>query len=136
MRADGRVDPVGMPGMLLGIDLRPPIPDVEAGLAPGDAMLLYTDGVTEAGPRSAMLGEAGLMRALAAGAADRGPERLVERVEALAVGAQAGEPRDDIALLAIAAGAVLAGQADLLSTGRKPEQSTRIQPMRPSRAAR
>jgi serine phosphatase RsbU (regulator of sigma subunit) len=102
VRAGGRVDPVGVAGMLLGIDTRPPIPDVEARLAPGDAMLLYTDGVTEAGPRSAMLGEDGLVRLLAAQGGS-GPELLVERVEALAVGAQAGEPRDDIALLAIAA---------------------------------
>jgi serine phosphatase RsbU (regulator of sigma subunit) len=102
VRADGRVDPVGVAGMLLGIDKRPPIPDVEARLAPGDSMLLYTDGVTEAGPRSAMLGEDGLVRLLTE-TARTGPERLVERVEALAVDAQAGEPRDDIALLAVAA---------------------------------
>jgi hypothetical protein len=104
LRTGGRVEPVGRAGMLLGIDRDPPIPDVTAHLAPGESMLLFTDGVTEAGPRKAMLGESGLMRLLA-GQQLSDPEALVARVEAIAVGAQAGEPRDDIALLAIAASA-------------------------------
>ena len=63
-------------------------------------MVLYTDGVTEAGPRTALLGEQGLAELLSAHAGDD-PERLLEAVENAAVTADVGEPRDDIALLAL-----------------------------------
>jgi serine phosphatase RsbU (regulator of sigma subunit) len=63
-------------------------------------MLLYTDGVTEAGPREAPFGHSGLA-ALLGGLAGRTPEQVVDAVEQAVVGAQAGEPRDDIALLAL-----------------------------------
>jgi serine phosphatase RsbU (regulator of sigma subunit) len=62
--------------------------------------VVYTDGVTEAGPRAALLGEEGLAVLIAAHAgAD--PARLLEAIENAAVTADAGAPRDDIALLAI-----------------------------------
>jgi GAF domain-containing protein len=100
--ADGRVSSVGAPGSMLGVATDPQLVDVTAVLAPGDLALLYTDGVTEAGPRNAMLGEEGLVRLVRA-STGADVEDLVRRVEAAAVGAQPGEPRDDIALLAIAA---------------------------------
>jgi sigma-B regulation protein RsbU (phosphoserine phosphatase) len=78
----------------------PPLPDCEVSLAARDTMVLYTDGVTEAGPRAALLGEEGLAVLIAAHAgAD--PARLLEAIENAAVTADAGAPRDDIALLAI-----------------------------------
>ena len=43
----GNVEPVGAPGMLLGIDGTPDLSDAEVELAPGDSLLVYTDGVTE-----------------------------------------------------------------------------------------
>ena len=74
--------------------------DAEFGLHPHDLMLLYTDGVTEAGPRDAPLGQRGLT-ALIRGLAGRTPEQIVDAVEQAVVAAQPGEPRDDIALLAL-----------------------------------
>ena len=77
-----------------------PVFDTEFPLHPGDLMLLYTDGVTEAGPRDAPFGHRGLSNLIAT-LADRAPEQIVDAVEQAVVGAQAGEPRDDIALLAL-----------------------------------
>ena len=65
-------------------------------------LLLYTDGVTEAGPRDAPFGEDGLVAVLA-GLAGQTPQAVVDAVERAVVAAQPGDPRDDIALLAIAA---------------------------------
>ncbi|MGZ6695328.1 MAG: GAF domain-containing SpoIIE family protein phosphatase [Solirubrobacteraceae bacterium] len=103
LRGDGSVDPAGRYGGLLGLieDVR--LHDAETVLAPGDVMLLYTDGVTEAGPRTAPLGQDGLTELLAR-LAGHEPQAIVDEVESAVVGAQTGEPRDDIALLALRAG--------------------------------
>ncbi|MGI5248422.1 PP2C family protein-serine/threonine phosphatase [Actinacidiphila glaucinigra] len=50
-RADGRVQGVGRSGSLLGILADVRLTDVPFRLAPGDALLLYTDGATEARAR-------------------------------------------------------------------------------------
>jgi hypothetical protein len=47
-RADGRVEAPAVEGMLVGLLEHPPPPTRTMSLAPGDALLLYTDGVTEA----------------------------------------------------------------------------------------
>ncbi|MDP9346544.1 MAG: SpoIIE family protein phosphatase [Actinomycetota bacterium] len=105
LRADGEVEAAGTFGGLLGLLEAPRLHDTTAALAPGDVMLLYTDGVTEAGPRDAPFGQSGLA-SLLQGLAGREPQRVVDAVESAAVGAQSGEPRDDIALLALRAGAL------------------------------
>ena len=43
----GAVEPVGQLGTLLGADVEPVLTDVAVELAPGDLVVLYTDGVTE-----------------------------------------------------------------------------------------
>ena len=100
LRADGRVEELAEFGAVLGVVPDPELPDTEAVLAPGDTMVLYTDGVTEAGSRAAPLGEDGLARLLSA-RVGADPEELLAAVEEAAVAAQPGEPRDDIALLAV-----------------------------------
>jgi PAS domain S-box-containing protein len=101
-RRGGAAERVGVPGTLLGAFADPTLSDTEVTLARGDLMLLFTDGVSEAGLSGARLGEDGVAALVGARASDD-PERLVDAVERAAVGAQPGEPRDDIALLAIAA---------------------------------
>jgi PAS domain S-box-containing protein len=103
LRADGRVDAVGEPGTLLGVFADPVLTEVRVSLEPGDTVLLYTDGVTEAGPRGHELGEDGLAEVLS-GLRGLTPEAIVDAVEQAAVDAQAGQPRDDIALVAFALG--------------------------------
>jgi serine phosphatase RsbU (regulator of sigma subunit) len=100
LRADGEIEAPGDFGVLLGILEDASLHDAEFILKPRDLMLLYTDGVTEAGPREAPFGQGGLS-ALIRGLAGRTPEQIVDAVEQAVVGAQVGEPRDDIALLAL-----------------------------------
>jgi serine phosphatase RsbU (regulator of sigma subunit) len=100
LRVDGRVDPIGTFGSLLGTIPQPRLGDDDVLLAPGDVMLLYTDGVTEAGDRHHPLGQLGLTELLQ-GLAGRRPQEIVDAVEQAVVDAQVGEPRDDIALLAL-----------------------------------
>ena len=100
LRADGRIETPGDYGVLLGIMEDPALHDRDFALHPGDVMLLYTDGVTEAGSRADPLGDEGL-RALLSDLSRREPEAIVDAVEQAVVAAQTGEPRDDIALLAL-----------------------------------
>jgi serine phosphatase RsbU (regulator of sigma subunit) len=86
---------------MLALRPDPVCPDTELELDAGDVLLLYTDGVTEAGARDAPFGEQGLV-ALLSSLAGREPQEVVDAVEQAVVGAQEGQPRDDVALLAVA----------------------------------
>ena len=101
VRRDGTVESSGTFGDMLGVRPDAAMHDGELVLARGDVLLLYTDGVTEAGPRSAPFGEHGLI-ALLSSLADRPPQEVVDAVEQAVVEAQEGQPRDDVALLALA----------------------------------
>jgi PAS domain S-box-containing protein len=101
IRADGTIDAVGRHGTMLAVVGDPEFPQTELSLRPGDVLLLYTDGVTEAGPRKSQFGDGGF-RALLRTLAGEPPERVVDAVEAAVVAIQDGRPRDDIALLALA----------------------------------
>ena len=74
----------------------------ELTLAPGEVVLAYSDGVTEAaGPGGELFGVERLRRAVAAGA-DRSPAGLVEAVTAaVATWVGDGPRRDDVSVLAI-----------------------------------
>src|SRR4051794_3537670 len=48
LRADGTVEEVGAPGTLLGVVPDPNFEDRSLAMGPGDALVLYTDGVIEA----------------------------------------------------------------------------------------
>ena len=64
--ADGRVDRVPTPGTWLGVlpELGPDVPESEEWLRPGDVMVLFTDGITEA--RDATGAQFGVDRLIAA----------------------------------------------------------------------
>jgi serine phosphatase RsbU (regulator of sigma subunit) len=93
----GEVEPVGRPGHPLGILDTPTFRDDTALLAPGDILVLYTDGVTEAGGGDGGLGEDGLAEVVSGGDG-LAPAALLSRIEAAV--AERGSVRDDIALLA------------------------------------
>jgi len=101
VRRDGSVEAIGAPGTMLGVQPDPLFSEADVALSPGDVLVLYTDGVTEAGPRHAPLGEHGLETLLGT-LVGRDPQDVVEAVEAAVLAAQEGEPRDDIAVLALA----------------------------------
>jgi len=69
-------------------------------MSPGETLLLYTDGVPEAGRSGAQLGEAGLLE-LCVQAPGLPLAELLGRIERAALESAAGRLRDDIALLAL-----------------------------------
>jgi PAS domain S-box-containing protein len=101
LRRDGRVETTGAFGTMLGLRGDPAFHATELLLDRGDVLLLYTDGVTEAGSRTDPFGEHGLI-ALLRTLAGAEPQDVVDAVEQAVVDAQEGQPRDDVALLALA----------------------------------
>lgn len=101
LRADASVERVGALGTMLGLRPDPELHDTEVHLRPGDVLLLYTDGVTDAGPRERPFGESGLM-ALVSDLGERSPDAVLDVIARATLPAQDEQPRDDIALLAIA----------------------------------
>jgi serine phosphatase RsbU (regulator of sigma subunit) len=71
---------------------------VQAELGPGDLLVLYTDGLTDAGAPRRVVTVDELLEILR-GCAGLGLEDVLARLQAEAVGD--AEPRDDIALLAL-----------------------------------
>lgn len=89
-------------GPLVGAFPRLALPEVEAYLAPGDVVLLYTDGVTDArSPTGERFDETGLLAAVErarGGTAHDIVREVGDSVEAFAHGA---EPADDITIVGI-----------------------------------
>jgi PAS domain S-box-containing protein len=108
LRRDGRVEMAGRFGTMAGIRDDIDVHDVDLRLEAGDVLLLYTDGVSEAGARHAPFGEDGLVAVLK-GLTGQTPQAVVDAVERAVVAAQPGDPRDDIALLAICMSAEATG---------------------------
>ncbi|MBY8873340.1 serine/threonine-protein phosphatase [Micromonospora sp. PLK6-60] len=106
-RADGTVSQVTVGGMPIGALAAPRFVEAEVRLAPGDLLLAYTDGVTDArgGPRDMrMFGEERLRRAFAS-AVGLPPAVVVERLLQLVDEWLDGPGQDDIAMLVIGAAA-------------------------------
>ena len=80
----------------------PQLRDERVELAPGDALVLHTDGITEARAPERVVEQHELHAALR-GAHPATAQRLVELLAALAVGKEGTPPRDDIAVLALKA---------------------------------
>jgi serine phosphatase RsbU (regulator of sigma subunit) len=97
---DGAARMTGRPGTLLGVLDPIDITEVEATLEPGETLLLYTDGVPEAGRANEQLGEDGLIE-LCRQAANLGLGDLLEHVEHAALEIAEGSLRDDVALLGL-----------------------------------
>lgn len=102
--ADGTVRPVGRGGDLLGVLEEPSFHPTTVRLAPGDLLLLYTDGFTEArDAANVQLGETGLAAMLAVTDAAE-PTEVVQSLAAALAKHTANElTRDDAAAVAIGA---------------------------------
>ncbi|MEA2430799.1 MAG: hypothetical protein QOI19_1272 [Thermoleophilaceae bacterium] len=100
LRADSDGGEVGIPGTLLGIVPDPELNDERVMLGPGDALVLYTDGVTDSAAPARILSAPELAAAV-------GPpvgldaDAIAERVMHAALSSAEGEPRDDIAILVL-----------------------------------
>jgi PAS domain S-box-containing protein len=99
LRADGTVEEAGSAGTLLGFVPDPLLEDATTDLAPGDALVLYTDGLTEARAPAEVWSPADLAYVLQAAAGADAAGIVGHLVEA-ALGS-GGAPRDDLAILAL-----------------------------------
>jgi PAS domain S-box-containing protein len=119
LRASGEVETAGSPGSLLGILDDPEISEHAFELGPGDALVLVTDGVTEATAADRATGPSRLA-ALLAGHAGEDAAAIAEAVERDALESQGGAVRDDVAVLVARAlgdaGAPFAAQAAGVAT--------------------
>ncbi|MDX6698231.1 MAG: hypothetical protein QOE65_1628 [Solirubrobacteraceae bacterium] len=100
LRADGSAEPAGGRGTLLGVMEDVTIPDLPVELDTGDCLVLYTDGVLDAGAPARVLDPQGLAERLA-GCADDAVDDVVRRVVDIAAGLAEGPLRDDVAVLAL-----------------------------------
>ena len=98
VRADGTVDACHAPGTLLGITGAPEFADVETVLGPGDALVLYTDGLIEARSPDGLLGDE-RVRELLAGEGGASADRIATKLDELAAAFSRLRRRDDLALL-------------------------------------
>ena len=101
LRAGGSVELVGVPGTLLGLVPDPQLDERSAELAPGDTLVLYTDGLTEAGAPERVWSDDDLAAAAAATDGRSAAETVQQLVDA-ALG-PVPVPRDDVAVLALRA---------------------------------
>jgi serine phosphatase RsbU (regulator of sigma subunit) len=99
--AHGACTQVGRPGTLLGVLDPIDIGEVDAELHAGETLLLYTDGLPEAGRADLQLDEQRLFDLCAAAASEPTLGGLLVRIEQAALRRAAGRLRDDIALLAL-----------------------------------
>jgi PAS domain S-box-containing protein len=97
VRASGEAHLLDCAGTLLGVVAEPSLVDAEIDLMPGDAVVLYTDGVTEARNGRELFGEKRLLGALAA-LAGQSAEAIAAGLED-AVTAFRNTSSDDTAIL-------------------------------------
>jgi integral membrane sensor domain MASE1 len=123
LRAGGTAEPVGRHGLLLGLEADPGLTDVTVALGPGDALMLYTDGLTDAYAPDGTL-DAGDLAAVLASCAGRPAPEIADRVQRAALYDDTRRPRDDVALVVVRLTPVADGRAvieppALLSEGRQ-----------------
>src|SRR5690606_32400378 len=92
---------VGTHSTLLGVVADPRLRVDAIRLAPGDLLLLHTDGVTEVRRRGREVFGAPQLLELAGTLAGLSAAKAAERVEDAVLSAAGGPPRDDIAVVAL-----------------------------------
>jgi serine phosphatase RsbU (regulator of sigma subunit) len=102
LRHDGSVETLKSPGMLIGFSDGPGLEDSTVELAAGDAVFLYTDGVTDAGAPRRTLRPEDLERIIRS-CARLPAQDAADRVERSAVEHAEGRRRDDLAVLVLRA---------------------------------
>jgi PAS domain S-box-containing protein len=100
LRANGAGAEIGVPGTLLGVVPDPDLRDERVTLEPGDAVVLYTDGVTDSAAPARILSATDLAAAIGS-PEGVGADEIAERTMRAALTEAGGEPRDDIAILVL-----------------------------------
>jgi GAF domain-containing protein len=99
VRSDGHVSEVGRPGTLLGVLGEIDAAEEVVELGPGDALVLFTDGITER--RRDRLFFADELAPILANAAGRSAMVLAQHIEDAALAFAAAAPDDDMAVLVL-----------------------------------
>jgi PAS domain S-box-containing protein len=110
IRRDGTPEQVGRWGSMLGAWTAAEFPRTTTTLAPGELLVLYTDGVTDAAGANGRYGEERLQATLADA---REPEEALRRIEDALVEFERGDQADDTCALAIARLPLVASSAQL-----------------------
>jgi serine phosphatase RsbU (regulator of sigma subunit) len=100
LRAGGRVEPLGEPGSLLGALQDPSLSEYDTDLEPGDALVLYTDGLTDAYAPDHITSIEEL-EASVRSCAGRDAMAIMSGIEHSVLHQDGGEPRDDIVILVL-----------------------------------
>lgn len=100
VRADGTVESIGRPGVILGVFDDIELSDHSVELCPGDSLVLYTDGVTERFSAGEVFGSSRLAEILAA-SARFSAESIADSIHRAVVEFGSEAPRDDLALVVL-----------------------------------
>lgn len=98
VRRDGALATVGRPGTLLGTFADPTLIDAWTDLCPGDALVLYTDGVTDEPKGDEAFGEMRFGEVLTQ-IVGLSAQEMADGLMAAVLDFRRGAPRDDIAIL-------------------------------------
>jgi sigma-B regulation protein RsbU (phosphoserine phosphatase) len=100
LRADGAVETVGTPGTLVGAVSDLELSPERVSLATGDALVLFTDGVFEAGTGADRFGH-GRLEALLRECRGAAASEVAGRIERDVLDFQGGEATDDLAVMVL-----------------------------------
>lgn len=112
LRSDRTTAEIGVPGLLLGADADPTLVDATLELHPGDCVLMYTDGLTDAYAPARALAPADL-RARLESCVGLSAEAIAEHIYRSVLDQDTTEPRDDIALVVLRVGRIDASAVDI-----------------------
>ena len=99
-RAEGSTDTIGETGTILGMLDTPRLTDATTVLQPGETIVLYTDGVTEARRDRQFFDEERLLAAITR-PGQPGAQELADSIVAEVLDFQQGDARDDIAVVVV-----------------------------------
>jgi serine phosphatase RsbU (regulator of sigma subunit) len=103
LREDGTVEDAGRPGTLIGTVPNPELSSQRVVLHPRDAVVMFTDGVTDVRVRGGGIFGPERLAELLGTCSGLDPAEIGDRIEASVLEAQEGPARDDIAILVMRA---------------------------------
>jgi PAS domain S-box-containing protein len=103
VRSEGTVEEVGLSGRALGVFPDAELRDTSLRLMPGEALVLYTDGVTEARSSGGDFFGEGRLRRLLSSCTGCDAATFAGRIKGVVLDFQEGYPRDDLAVLVLRA---------------------------------